>query len=526
MNGVAVLVASILRRDRLKTGSWAAAIVAVTLYSVATYQATYGTPEEIAAYARVVTDSPAARAFSGPGFGLSPPSDFGAVVANETLSFLAIAIALVSIFLVVRNTRAEEEDGRAELLAAGQISRHARTVAALIAAIGLSLALGVALSLVLVAFGLNLGGSLVYGAALAGCGVFFAALALVAAQLSVHARVANAMAGGALGIAYLLRALGDMSETGLSWLSPIGWAQATRPFASERPGGLILLLAGASLLVAVALMLEARRDLGAGIVGSRPGPSRGRPYLSHPLGLPFRTQRLAIAGWLVAALVLGITYGSVTDEIEQMIRESPELADYLAQTGGNLVDSYLVTVLLILALLACGFAIQSLLRIRAEEIAGRAEIVLATALGRRSWLLGYFSITAGGVASILFVGGAMVGLGYLLSGAGVGQIGKLALIALAWTPAVMVVAGLALLVIAFLPRYSQAAWVLLGLFSFLAFFGEPLDLPVWVRGISPLEHVPQAPADSFKPFPILILTAAALALASAGLARFERRDIS
>lgn len=520
-----MLLASIIRRDRVKTAIWVVAILGLVIYTVATYQATYGTPEQLATYARVVSESPAARAFSGPGYGLAPDPTLGAVVANETLSFLTVGVALMSIFLVVRNTRAEEEDGRAELLAAGQISRHARTVAALFAAVAASLTIGLSTALLLIAYGLDTGGALVYGAALAGAGVFFAALALLSAQVSIHARVANAIAGGALGVAYLLRALGDMAESGLSWLSPIGWVQSTRPFAGERPWVLALLLVGALVLVAFALALERRRDIGAGMVGSRPGSPVGRPYLSRPFGLPVRIQRVALVSWAVAASVLGLTYGSVTDEVEQMVSDSPDLAEFLAQTGGDLVDSYLVTVLLILALVATGFAIQSLLRIRAEETSGRAEAVLATALSRRSWSLGYLAVTAAGVALIQLLGGATIGLGYLFAGGEAREILDLAVIALAWVPAVLVAAALALLVIAFLPRLSQAAWGLLGIFAALAFFGEPLDLPAWVRQLSPFEHVPRAPADDLSLAPVLALVAAAAILALAGLAQLRRRDI-
>lgn len=525
MTGAVILLGSIIRRDRLKTAIWIAAIVAFAFYSVSTFQSTYSTPEEFASYARVVADSPVARAFSGPGHGLEAEPTLGAVLANETLSFLAVAIALMSIFLVVRNTRAEEEDGRAELLAAGRISHHARSAAAWLAAAGANLTIGLLLAALLVAHGLDLTGSVLYGAALAACGLFFACLALVAAQVSVHARVANAIAGGALGAAYLLRALGDLAENWLVWLSPIGWAQSVRPFAGDRVEVLALLVVASAGLTAVAILLERNRDLGAGVIGSRPGPPAAAPSLSRPLGLPLRLQRLAILAWAVASLVLGVTYGSVTDEVERMIAENPELADYLAQTGGDLVDSYFATVLLVLALVATGFAIQSLLRIRAEETSGRAEAVLATALSRARWLSGYLAVTGLGVGLILVVGGAGIGAGYLLVGGGVGEVARFAGLALIWIPGVSVVAGLALVLIACLPRFGQAAWGLLAFAAAAAFFGQALNLPVWLRDLSPFEHVPQAPAEPLTAAPPVALGVVATALILAACARIKRRDI-
>ena len=525
MTGAYILLGSIIRRDRVKTAIWIATVVGFVFYSVATFQSTYSTPEEFASYARVVADSPVARAFSGPGHGLDGEPTLGAVLANETLSFLSVAIALMSIFLVVRNTRAEEEDGRAELLAAGQISHHARSIAALIAAIIANLTIGLLVVALLVAYGLELTGSILYAAALAGGGIFFAGLALVAAQLSVHARVANAIAGGVLGAAYLLRALGDLAENWLVWLSPIGWVQSVQPFAANHIQVLALLLAFTAGLVAAALLLERRRDLGAGLIGSRPGPPNAAPSLSRPLGLPLRLQRVAILAWILASLVLGITYGSVTDEVERMISENPELAEYLAQSGGDLVDSYFATVLLVIALVATGFAIQSLLRIRSEETSGRAEAVLATALSRSRWMAGYLAVTAAGVALILTVGGAGIGIGYLLSGGDTGEVARFAAIAMIWIPGVLVIAGLAFVLISFLPRVSQAAWGLLAFAAAAAFFGQALNLPGWIRDLSPFEHVPQVPAESLSATPLIGLAAVAAILTALGATQLGRRDI-
>lgn len=526
MTGAGVLAASIVRRDRVKTLAWAVAIAVLVFYTVTTYKSTYSSPEELASYGRIVEESPAARAFSGPGYGLAEDPSPGAVTANETLSFLAVAFGLMSIFLVVRNTRAEEEDGRAELLAAGCISRGARSVAALTVLVGVNALLGAALAAMLAAFGLGAEGSLLYGAALAGVGLFFGAAALLAAQLSVHARVANAIAGASLGAAYLIRALGDMAGSWVSWLSPIGWAQQVRPFAGDRAWVLALLLGGAALLAVAALAVEARRDLGAGAIGSRPGPAVGKPWLSHPLGLPFRLQRLALAGWAIGVAVLGVTYGSVTDEVERMIADNPELADFLARTGGDLVGSYFATVLLIVALVATGFATQSLLRIRAEETTGRAEAMLAFGLSRLGWVAGYLVLTTAGVVAIVVLGGAATGLGYAATGGPAGDIGRLALIGLAWAPAVLAAAGLVVCVIAFLPRFSQAAWVFLGLFAVLGFLGQSLDLPSWLLNLSPFEHVPRAPAEDLAAAPILALTAAAAALTAAAALRLRARDIA
>ena len=54
---------------------------------------------------------------------------------------------------------------------------------------------------------------------------------------------------------------------------------------------------------------------------------------------------------------------------------------------------------------------------------------------------------------------------------------------------------------------------------------ETLNLPQWLRNVSPFEHVPPYPAASFELFPLAVLTIVAVAIVIAGLAGIARRDI-
>lgn len=523
MAGTGILILSILRRDRLRIVLWMIGIAGLQIYAVVAFGAIYNDPAELAGYARIVETSPASRAFSGPGYGLDPPT-MGAAISNDTLAFLAAAMALMSMFLITRNTRAEEEEGPAELVAAVGVGPHARSAAALAAVGTVNVALGVILAVIMVIGDLEMAGSITVGAVSAGCGMAFSGLALFTAQLSTNARVGNAIAGGMLGLAYILRAIGDMSETSLSWLSPIGWAQAARPFADERLGPLLLLLVCAVVLTAAALWLEGRRDLGGGFIHPRPGPARGRPYMARFAGLPLRLLRVAMLAWLAGAIVLGVTYGSVATEVEQIIAENPEISDFLTGAG-TLTDRYFVIVVLTLSLVATGFATQSLLRIRSEETSGRAELILPSGLGRLRWALGYATVTVGGVILIQAIGGFTLGLGYAWAGGESGSIAELTGAALARVPAVLVAAGLVALLVGVLPRFAAAAWGLLAWFFFLGFFGEALDLPGWLRDLSPFAHVPELPAAAFAATPVVALTALAAALGAVALFSLRRRDI-
>jgi ABC-2 type transport system permease protein len=52
-----------------------------------------------------------------------------------------------------------------------------------------------------------------------------------------------------------------------------------------------------------------------------------------------------------------------------------------------------------------------------------------------------------------------------------------------------------------------------------------LDLPQWLRDVSPVEHVPLAPAEDVQALPLVSLVVVAAVLLAAGVAAFERRDV-
>jgi ABC-2 type transport system permease protein len=55
--------------------------------------------------------------------------------------------------------------------------------------------------------------------------------------------------------------------------------------------------------------------------------------------------------------------------------------------------------------------------------------------------------------------------------------------------------------------------------------GSLLDLPGWVTGLSPFEHVPAMPVESFQATPALALTAIAAGCLVAAWWRLRSRDI-
>ena len=525
--GTTRLIRFILRRDRIRIAVWVLAITLSVLGSVATFAETYPTAADRQTRAETM-DSAMASLFTGPGYGIDD-YDYGAMTANEMLPTTALAFALMSIFLVVRHTRAEEESERAELVRAAAVGRHAQLTAALtvVGAINLLLFVLLAVGLPASLEGLSSGGSVAFAAAVAGVGLVFAGVAAFTSQLTLSGRGAVGIASMVLGVLYLVRAVGDMSSGALSWLSPFGWASEIRAYVDERWWPVILFVAFGAVVCWAAWVINGRRDVGAGIFAERPGRAEASPGLGSPLGLAFRLQRVTLMWWSISLFFLGLLYGGIAREAGKLYEDLDALEEYLARLGvADPADQYIALTLFVSALIATGYAIQSTLRVRGEETALRAEPVLATPVGRRAWAGSHLAMAVGGSFVLLLVLGLGTGVGRAMSIGDAGELPRLIGASLAYAPALWVFVGVAVVLFGLFPRATSAAWGALAIVIFIGWLGPFLKLPEWAYDISPLEHVPRLPVAEFSLVSEVVLLAVASVLLAVGLDGFRRRDLA
>jgi ABC-2 type transport system permease protein len=520
------LLRLVLRRDRFRASMWMVGLVGLLAVSASSVVTLYRTPEQLEGYARTVRGNSALIIQSGPGHGLDDPT-VGAVVMNETALWLFVAVAVMSVFMVVRHTRTEEETERAELVRAAPVGRHAALVATMIATLLVNVAIAFGAVVALLVAGLPAVGSLAFGASMVGVGMVFAGVAAIAAQVASGSRAALAAGGAAVGSAFVLRAIGDVGNGVLSWLSPIGWAQAIRAYADERWWVLLLPVAATVTSVVAARALQDRRDFGSGLVGQRSGRSEATPTLSTAFGLAVRLQRGALIGWAVGLAVLSFFYGLVADEVEQIIEDNPDMADFFAQLGmGSVTDAFLSTAMLIMALFATGFTVSSVLRLRSEEVSGRVDPILATPVSRRRWAAGHLLVALGGTAFLALLCAVAMGAAAALVLGDTARVAELAAAGAVMVPAMWVLAGATMLLYSWRPQWSLAAWALVAWVFVVAMFATVLDLPQWVSNLSPFEHVPALPAAPMSWLPLAVLTAIATVAVAAGLVALDRRDLS
>jgi ABC-2 type transport system permease protein len=520
-----VLIRVAVRRDRILLPVWIYVLTAVVASTGYSLKKAYPTAADRAALAAGVGHNPSIAAI----YGAAYSSSFGGITAWRAGLIAAIGSSLMSIFLVIRHTRGDEEAGRLELLGATAIGRQAAPVAGLSLALMASAILGLLIMVVCLVLGMPASGSLALGLEIAAAGWVFAGIALVCAQLTASARTARGIAAGLLGVAYLLRAVGDANSgvSWVTWVSPLGWVEQVRPFAAERWWVIVLSAAAAAAFAGLAWVLAAHRDMGAGLLPDRPGRPTAARWLRNPLALAWRLQRGSLFGWLAGFVVAGAVLGAAAHGIGALLNSAQVRADVFRYGGhASLVNAYFVILFQEAAIAAAAYAVAASLRLHDEETAQRADPVLAAPVGRIRWATGHVLTAIVGPALLLAGVGAAAGVAYGTHGAMGSQVLRLLGAGLAQVPATWVMMGVAVAVFGLAPRLAVGvSWGVLAAAALLSIVGPLLRLSHWVLDVSPFTQAPKLPGTPFTATQLLWLTGAAAVLAWVGLAGLRRRDI-
>ncbi|UVI35775.1 ABC transporter permease [Brevibacterium spongiae] len=532
LTGLGHLLRFMLRRDRLWLPIWVLSLAALTAY-FANAIAVVMDAESLQAMA-VFAKNPVMVLITGPEFGDDAMTVPRFVVGKYGV-FLMIGAALMSILTVSRHTRAEVETGRAELIRAGVTGRHTQLIAALLLTVIMNVLLSAGMA---AAFQFSqaepdpLTSTLLFAVSVGVVGCVFAAITAVTVQLSAFARAASSMAGAVLGLSFVLRGIGDMSDVSggglawLSWLSPLGWSQQTAAFTLDRWWPLLYSAGLFAVLVVAALLLQSRRDLGAGIVAERLGRAHARRGLSTPLRLALRLQSTNLAWWSVSMLVMGAVFGSFTGAMDADAAAMPP--EIIAIMGGRagIVDGYLGYMALYFAIIVAAYAIIAAGGLRTEETAFHTEPVLATAVSRTGWLASWAVVTLFGASWLMAVAGFGEGLGAAVSMDDWSLLWPTVLGHLAQAPALWALLGFAYLLYGFAPRLMSLSWVVFAASAVLALFGQLLKLDDAVLDLSLFTHIGQYPAQDLSAEAVLWFVGITAVLIAVGMIGFRRRDLA
>jgi len=531
------LLALRLRRDRVQLLLWILGAAALAASAAAGIDRSFGTEADRRTLLAAALANPVILLFRG----LPSGAGEGAFLAFLILPFLALLAALMSTFLAVRHTRAEEDAGRAELIAATPAGRLAPFLATVVHGLMANVCLGAAITVTLLGIGREPAGSILSGLACAATGTVFLAVGLVAAQVARTARTASAITVWALLLSYLLCGIGNAAGTPSSdlermrsgwfaWLSPFGWAENVRPYDADTAVPLLWCVGLAVILVAVALHLQRVRDVGDGIVPERRGRAEASAQLIGPISLAWRLSRGAVLGWAVGGLLSGLLstrLASVVSDIADTIPSLQAVVRGLAGEG-SLSQAVVTVFFTVVGILAAAAGTQTVIRARLEEVRGTAELVRSAAVGRERWIASWLVVAA--VAIVTVVAAAVVGAAAGIASQPDGEASLLRDAAVAGASqalAASVLTALTAVIVAVAPRLTVAGgWALFAAATVVGLFGPIVGLPDAVVHVSPFASTATPSGDTIDPRGVAWLAlgfAAALAVTFAAARRRELR---
>jgi ABC-2 type transport system permease protein len=532
MSGFAGMLRLAWRRNRVFYTCWVLGLAVLMPATVTKYHDLVPDGTDGQLMLAQLASNPTMRAILGPPFDLGTAGGF---TFWRVGTFVAAAAAMMAALGVIRATRAEEEEGRVELVRSGAVSRAVPLAAGIVLSLAACFATGVLIALFMLAAKTPAAGAWASGLGIALTGTMFTGVAAVLAQVFPSARTARVWSLGiVLGGLYLLRAMVDGSGSSatldaIRWAMPLDWASQVRPYASERWWVLLLPLALTVVLVGLAFRLEALRDHGAGLKAASEGAAEAAPYLSGAVGLSWRLQRVGVIGWTFGILVSAIGIGSLSTSLGQMFEGQDQLMEMLRKMGGGaeaIRDAFFIAMLGIMATIVTLAGVMVLSRLRAEESGGRSEVMLATATSR--WRYGLSTLLPAVLLPVILLvaTGSVMPVAQAATDGSASLVGTITVASLVMLPGIVLVMGLAMLLVGLLPRWYGIVWAVLG-WSILVSWIMPLfDPPDWLLRLHPWGFLPHLPTDPMRWGAFSIELALGLGMMALGLVAYRRRDIA
>ncbi len=538
MAGVLSLLGLIARRDRIKLPLTIVLVVISLVSIIPLLRNVYGDEASLTAMYTSLGTNPAMLFLTGP---IDAPT-LGGLMTIETLLWWGLVVAFINTMLVVRHTRHNEEIGAQELILSSQVHRSASLVAVMVAAIVVNglIAAGLAIGMQLVDVTWTASQSWLYGLAMGAFGLAWAGIAAIVVQLVASGRTANSLLAALIGVSFVVRGVGDFlgsvdASSGLhepAWmssLSPFGWLQMTRPLVEPNWWPLVIPLLFWLACCGLGLALLARRDVGEGLLPSRRGRARASRFLATPLGLTWMLQRNVFIGWLLAILVMVLTLGALTPQMDEVFAGSDGIQQMIEAIGGagELLPSFMSAMLAIISLMVFAYAIQALGKLRSEESQGHLEQLLATRLSRLKWIGLHTGLVAVVGTLLLAMTGSVMAVAVNAMSDGVSlDVAEYTLAALSYWPMLLAFMALYVVLFSLQPRLAGlVTWMYFGWVAFLSWLGPMLQLDDLVMKSSIMEHLATPPLEDISWQPIIVMASASLMLATVGLMIWRQRDL-
>ena len=522
---IAALFARLIRRSTLLL---AVAISGYAVLEIAGYRSAY--PDGISpAQFAMFEDNPAVRMINGAPYALDTAAGFALWDAGWIWQLI---LAVWAILTTTRFLRGEEDLDRVDLVLAGPVraTRVTGIVLGVVATAGMLI--GAVVTVTMIITGQAVTSSVLLGMTLAGVSALFASVAAVTCQLVDVRRRAAGLAAAVLGLAWIVRMIGDSTDprAWLRWLTPLGWMELLHLYGDPDPRALLPLLLAPVALAAVAVMLRTRRDTGAALLVSEAGREPRLRHLGSPAAFAWRSNEAVLIAWIVGVGAFAAIMGAIVSTMIDWLAGDEGYQRILASMGMDQAATNQGFLAFIGTILGLAVALQVAWRLgvtRAEEESGRLEAILARPVTRLRWLGGHALLSLVGGTLLILVGGAAMWAGAAAAGAAEITWWDAMRSTLNLLPIVALTAGLAIAAFGLAPRLTVALPVAVTVVGFvLSMLGPALDWPQWALNLSPFSHLALVPAEPWAATSGMVMTGIGAALAVAGLVTFHRRDLT
>jgi ABC-2 type transport system permease protein len=526
------VIARLTARKAVRSGAIWGYIFGIAIASSAiSYTTIYKTQAQRNALAAAYGSNKATSALFGPAPQLQTVAGFTVFKISMTLMILG---AVWGLLISTRLLRGEEDNGRWELLLAGQTTRTGAAAQAL-SGLGVGVfTLWAMTAAITVRTGLDskvniaAGPALYFALAMVATAVMFLAVGALTSQLAATRRQAASYAAYFLGVTYAVRMVADagVGVHWLDWASPLGWVEELQPLTAPQPLALLPIVAFTAVLAVVAVGLAGARDVGASIVPDRPSTRARLRLLSGPAGLAIRMVRPAVIGWWVGIAVSGLLYGLIAKSAGATISGS-SVQQVFSKLGapGTGANAVLGVCFLILAVLVACVAASQLTAARSEESAGRLDHLLVRPVSRSSWLVARLLIALVVLLASGLAAGIFAWLGAASQHAGV-SFTTLLDAGVNVVPPAITILGIGVVAFGFWPRVTSiVVYALLGWSLLVVIVGGIGATNHWILDTSVFHHMASAPAVSPRWEANSVMAAIGVASALLGGFAFRRRDL-
>ena len=497
------------------------------------YPATFPDQKSRAMLAASLESAPALGVLYGPVKDLDSPVGY---MVYRVPTFLALIASIWGLATVTRLLRGQEEDGRWEMVLAGNTSaRHATwniflgftgaTVLAFVLTTVLAFAAGLSKDV-----DISLGTSSLIGMMILLPGLLFGALGAFVSQLSVTRRRVFMYGIVLILICFILRGLGN-AISNLAWLkhiTPFGWTELISPVSNTQPWWIALLVAVSLFLAGLGIYLAGKRDIGEGFLREATTVRPKFIFLNSPTALAFRQNFPQFIGWAAAALGISSVMVAITNVAVDATKDTPALAGAIAQLGGSANDlkvAFLGAGMLLTATILLIMATVSIGSIRSDEAKNYLDNLLTQPIRRSVWLTNRLLLIA---TTILFVSLLSAVFTYIIAKTQSIplELGNFLLVSIALIGTSIFLIGVGTLLYGFLPRFASAVMYAVIAWSFIIdMVGSAAKLDDWVANSSLLHYISQSPSKTPDWSTFAWLAGLGIAFAALGVIRFTKRDI-